>query len=52
MVSPLSRRRARLPRFAVASRGNPAAVRVMFAAYLAVTAAGLAVYIAIGLLHR
>jgi hypothetical protein len=30
----------------------PAGVRVMFTAYLAVTAMGLAVYIAIGLLHR
>jgi hypothetical protein len=28
------------------------AVRLMFAAYLVVIAAGLAVYIAVGLLHR
>jgi hypothetical protein len=28
------------------------AVRVMFAAYLVVIAAGLTVYIAVGLLHR
>jgi hypothetical protein len=43
---------ATLPRFAERLCGNPRDVRVLFTAYLAVTAMGLAVYIAIGLLHR
>lgn len=43
---------ATLPPFGRRLLGNPAGVRVMFTAYLAVIAIGLAVYIAIGVLHR
>jgi hypothetical protein len=38
--------------FASGSCGHLPAVRVMFAAYLLMLAAGLSVYIAVGLLHR
>jgi hypothetical protein len=44
--------RSSLPRSPSAPHAKLRRVRVMFAAYLVVIAAGLGVYITIGLLHR